>query len=127
VRQCDVGAPKARRQIAGGVGECALLVVVGSAVGFVGAGASDVDEVVGDDAEPNPVLHPSSPLYRLRVRPCRRLLTLMRPSQPVRHFCPLRNQRFFCSALRTALLVARLGMQTRLTPRFFAAASFLLE
>ena len=40
---------------------------------------------------------PSSPLYRLRLRPCRRLITLMRPSHPVRHFWPLRNQRFFCS------------------------------
>jgi hypothetical protein len=70
---------------------------------------------------------PSSPSYRLRVRPCRRLMTLMRPSHPVRHFWPLRNQRFFCSRLRAALLVERLGMQTRLTPRLFAAASFFLE
>ena len=58
---------------------------------------------------------PSSPWYRLRSRPCRRLTTLMRPSHPVRHFWPLRNQRFFCSRLRVALLVDRLGMQTRLT------------
>jgi hypothetical protein len=36
---------------------------------------------------------PSSLLYRLRMRPCRRLMTLMRPSHPVRHFWPLRNQR----------------------------------
>src|SRR5258705_8542350 len=40
----------------------------------------------------------------------------MRPSHPVRHFWPLRNQRFFCSRLRSGLLVERLGMQTRLTP-----------
>jgi hypothetical protein len=32
----------------------------------------------------------------------------MRPSRPVRHFWPLRNQRFFCSRLRSALLVERL-------------------
>src|SRR5262245_31856231 len=31
----------------------------------------------------------------------------MRPSLPVRHFWPLRNQRFFCSRLRPALLVER--------------------
>src|SRR5215468_10461828 len=66
---------------------------------------------------------PASPLYRLRSSPCRRLTTLMRPSHPVRHFCPLRNQRFFCSRLRSGLLVERLGMQTRLTPFAFTAIS----
>jgi hypothetical protein len=70
---------------------------------------------------------PAAPLYRLRLSPCRRLTTLMRPSQPVRHFWPLRNQRFFCSRLRSGLLVERLGMQTRLTALAFAAASFLAE
>src|SRR6516162_6322184 len=49
------------------------------------------------------------------------------PAHPVRHFWPLRNQRFFCSRLRSRLLVERLGMQTRLTPLAFAAASFLAE
>src|SRR5215470_14596116 len=57
---------------------------------------------------------PSSPLSRQRLRPCRRLATLMRPSHPVRHFWPLRNQRLLCSRLRLGLLVERLGMQTRL-------------
>ena len=76
---------------------------------------------------PTQRLIPVSPLYRLRSSPCRRLTTLMRPSQPVRHFWPLRNQRFFCSRLRSGLLVERLGMQTRLTPLAFAAASFLAE
>ena len=65
---------------------------------------------------PTQRLIPVSPLYRLRLSPCRRLTTLMRFSQPVRHFWPLRNQRFFCSRLRSGLLVERLGMQTRLTP-----------
>jgi hypothetical protein len=51
----------------------------------------------------------------------------MRPSHPVRHFWPLRNQRFFCSRLRSMLLVERLGMQKRLTPFAFAAASFFAE
>jgi hypothetical protein len=53
--------------------------------------------------------------------------TLMRPSHPVRHFWPLRNQRFLCSRWRSRLLVERLGMQTRLTPFALAAASFLAE
>jgi hypothetical protein len=70
---------------------------------------------------------PASPLYLQRSSPCRRLTTLMRPSHPVRHFCPLRNQRFFCSRLRSGLLVERLGMQTRLTPIVFAVPSFLVE
>ncbi len=70
---------------------------------------------------------PLSPLYRQQSRPWRRLTTLMRPSDPVRHFCPLRNQRFFCSRLHSGLLVERLGTQTRLTPLAFAAASFLPE
>jgi hypothetical protein len=70
---------------------------------------------------------PASPLYRLRLSPCRRLTTLTRPSHPVRHFWPLRNQRFFCSRLRSGLLVERLGIQTRLTPLALAAASFLAE
>src|SRR6516164_9148810 len=52
---------------------------------------------------------PASPLWRQRLRPCRRFTTLMRPSHPVRHFWPLRNQRFFCSRRRSALLVERLG------------------
>jgi Bacterial regulatory proteins, luxR family len=60
-------------------------------------------------------------------KPCRRFATLMRPSQPVRHFWPLRNHRFFCSRLRSGLLVEQLGMQTRLTPFAFAGASFLAE
>ncbi len=62
-----------------------------------------------------------------RLSPYRRLTTQMRPSHPVRHFWPLRNQRFFRSRLRSAHLVERLGMQTRFPPLAFAAASFLAE
>jgi hypothetical protein len=61
---------------------------------------------------------------RQRLSPCRRLTTLT-PSHPVRHFWPLRNQRFF--RLRSALLVERLGTQKRLTPFAFAVTSFLAE
>ena len=46
---------------------------------------------------------PLSPRYMHRRRPCRRFNTLMRPSQPVRHFWPCLNQRFFCSRFRSAL------------------------
>src|ERR1039458_7105742 len=51
----------------------------------------------------------------------------MRPSLPVRHFWALRNQRFFSSLLRCALLVERLGMATRLMPGARAAASLRCE
>src|ERR1700736_3318838 len=70
---------------------------------------------------------PVSPLYRQRLSPCRRLTTLMRPSHPVRHFWPLRNQRFFCSRLRSGLFVWLFVMQTLLTPSSFAAVSFLMK
>src|SRR6516164_8776553 len=88
---------------------------------------STIGQVVGNHPEADPALHSGTPLYRLRLSPCRRLTTLMRPSHPVRHFWPLRNQRFFCSRLRSGLLVERLGMQTRLTPFAFTAISFLAE
>lgn len=48
---------------------------------------------------------------------------LMRPSQLVRHFWALQNQRLLCSRLRSALFVLRLGIATRLTPRACAAVS----
>src|ERR1017187_2633739 len=70
---------------------------------------------------------PRSPLSRQRLSPWRRFTTLMRPSQPVRHFCPLRNHGFFWSRFRSALLVLRLGTQTRLTPLSCAAFSLLAE
>jgi hypothetical protein len=68
-----------------------------------------------------------SPLYRQRVSSCLLLLTLMLPSHPQRHFLPRRNQRFFCSRLRSGFLVEMLGTHMRLTPLAFAAASFLPE
>ena len=49
---------------------------------------------------PTQRLMPASPLNRLRFSPRRRLIRLMRPSEPVRDFCPLRNEGFFCSRLR---------------------------
>lgn len=76
---------------------------------------------------PSPIQRcmPRSPLSRQRLSPWRRLTALMRPSQPVLHFCPLRNQGFFCSRFRSALLVLRFGTQTRFTPR--SCASFSLR
>lgn len=56
---------------------------------------------------------PASPFYRRRLRPFHRLTTLMRSPHPERFFWPSRNQRFFCSRLRSGLLLGRLGMHTR--------------
>src|SRR5215510_2385322 len=52
---------------------------------------------------------PASPLYRLRFSPCRRLTTLMRPSEPVRHFCPLRNQLLLLLAFSLRALGGAIG------------------
>src|SRR6202140_3363018 len=86
---------------------------------------ADVDKVIRDHAEPGPADH--SLAHRQRLSPCRRLSTLMRPSHPVLHFCPFLNQRFFCSSFSAALLVERLGTETRFTPICFAMATFLAE
>jgi hypothetical protein len=67
-----------------------------------------VDEIVANHAEGNPTLHSGVGFVPAA--------TLIRPSHPVRHFWPSRNQRSFCSRLRWGLLLNRLGMHTRLTP-----------
>src|ERR1044071_3394323 len=48
--------------------------------------------------------------------PWRRLRTLIRPSQPVRHFWAFLNHRFFWRCLRCGLLLDWLGTATRRTP-----------
>ena len=90
------------------------------------SGVSNVYLLIGDYT--NPILKPEAAQVVKRAgENMPPLATLMRPSQPVRHFWQLRNQRFFCSRLRSGLLVERFGMHTRLTPLAFAAASFLPE
>ena len=49
--------------------------------------------------------------------PCRRLITLMRPSQPTRQRCPRRNQRWRSYARRAGDFGPRRGKITRRTPR----------
>jgi hypothetical protein len=46
---------------------------------------------------------------RLRLRRCRDLITLMRPSHLVRHFWPLPNQRFFLLTLAGFALARAVG------------------
>jgi site-specific recombinase XerC len=62
-----------------------------------------------------------------KMKEISRFVTLIRPSHPVRHFCPFRNHRFFCSRLRAGLLVERFGTLTRLTPIALASAWFFAE
>src|SRR5437868_6980018 len=102
------------------------MVVANALWGLLLHRAADVEEIVGDHAEPDPALHSGFSLVAAAVEPVPPS-TLMRPSHPVRHFWPLRNQRFFCSRLRSRLLVERLGIETRLTPIALAAASFFIE
>jgi hypothetical protein len=83
-----------------------------------------IEEVVGDDAEPDPALHPV-------------VAIISTADEAVPAFddgdASLASSAPFLAVtepallLRAALLVERLRMQTRLTPRFFAAASVLLE
>jgi len=74
---------------------------------------------------PNPThrFMPASPRYRQRFNPCRRLTTLIRPSDPVRQACACRNHLFFCNARHSVLLVEGCGMANRLTPILWAASS----
>ena len=90
-------------------------------------GATDVDEVVGDDAEADPAVHSDIALVTAAAEAMSPFCDADASLATGAPLLPLRNQRFFCSRLRSRLLVERLGMQTRLTPFAFAAASFLAE
>ena len=100
---------------------------LGLSAGLLGHDAADVDQVVGNHPEADPALDSGIPLVPAAIEAMPSFDHADASSQAVRHFWPLRNQRFFCSRLRSGLLVERLGMQTRLTPLAFAAASFLAE
>jgi hypothetical protein len=65
--------------------------------------ATDVDDVFGDDAETHPAVHSDGALVSAAVEAVSPFDDLMRPSHPVRHFWPSRNQRFLCSCLRSGL------------------------
>ena len=67
--------------------------------------------------------HRNKSCRRQRSSPCRRLSTLIRPSQPTRHRCPRRNQRCRSYARRAGDFGPRRGNITRRTPRSIAACS----
>ena len=90
-------------------------------------GATDVDDVVSDDGEADPAVHSDVALVAATteaVLAFDHADALLASGAP---FLTLTEPTFLCSRLRSALLVERLGMQTRLTPVAFAAASFLRE
>ena len=90
--------------------------------------AADVDEIVGNDPEADPAPHSivaaiSAPLETMSaLAHADASLTPGAPSLSVAEPSLL-----LLSLARGALAGARLGMQTRLTPLAFAAASFLPE
>ena len=86
--------------------------------------ATDVDEIIGDHAEADPTLHSELALVAGAAEPVSTLDHADASFASGAPFRPLRNQRFFCSRLRSGLLLDRLGTHTRLMPIAFAAASF---
>src|SRR5215471_11435633 len=83
--------------------------------------ATDVDDGIADDAEANPALHSGKSLVAATAEAVSPFGDADAPFAAGAPLLPLRNQRFFCSRLRSGLLVERLGMQTRLMPFAFAA------
>jgi hypothetical protein len=73
--------------------------------GWLGSdSAAEINEIVGDDPEPHPALHSIVARISAPVEAMSTLAHADGPSHPVRHRWPLRNQRFFCLRLRSALL-----------------------
>src|SRR5438093_12305492 len=89
--------------------------------------SSHVDECVGDHPESDPPVHPFLTPIPAAVQPVPPLEHADPASQPVLHFCPLRNQRFFWCFRRAALRVERFGIETRFTPSACASRSFSAE
>jgi hypothetical protein len=52
---------------------------------------------------------------------------LMRPSEPVLHFCPRRNQTWRCKRFRSVLVLLLLGTEILRTPRLRNAFSVWQE
>jgi hypothetical protein len=89
---------------------------------------ADVDDIVGDHTEADPALHSDEAPVTAPVEAMSAFDhadAALTAGAPFLANCG--TSAFFCSRLRSALLVERLGMQSRLTPLALAAASFLLE
>jgi hypothetical protein len=95
--------------------------------GLLGHDAADVDEIIGDHAEADPALHSGIASVAAAIEtvpPLDHADATLTSGAP---FLAAAEPALLCSRLRSGLLVERLGMQTRLTPLAFAAASFLAE
>ena len=68
---------------------------------------ADVDELVGDHTEPDPSPHSVVAFVSAAIEAVSRLTT--RPSLPVRHFWPLRNQHFLLLAFAFEALGRTIG------------------
>ena len=85
--------------------------------GASGDGASDVDQIVCDDTEADPAFH--AVIAFVAAAGKGRLPALYNTDASLAAGAPfltVSEPALFCSRLRSALLVERLGMQTRLTP-----------
>src|SRR4030095_10347309 len=84
---------------------------------------TDVDDVVGDDAETYPDLHSGRSFIAASAQP----VAAFEHADPVRHFMAFLNQRDFCRCFRASLLVEWLGIATRFTPICWATVSLVAE
>src|SRR2546425_11410601 len=76
---------------------------------------ADLDQVIGDHAESDPAFQAVESSLAATTQSMA-ALELMRPSLPVLHLWPARNQRCFCHVRHSSLRVLRLGIATRFPP-----------
>ena len=93
-----------------------------SSLRLSGQNPTDIDQGIGDHAESNPSIHSVLTTITTPIQSVSLFKTLIRPSQPVRHFCPFRNHRVFCIFRMTGFFVGRFGTEMCFTPISCTAA-----
>src|SRR5271167_2970187 len=88
---------------------------------------ANVEEIVGDDSEPDPTLHSGLTLVAAAAEPVSPLEHADASLASGPPFPAVAETALLLFAFASGLLVERLGMQTRLTPFAFTATSFLAE
>jgi hypothetical protein len=124
--------PRNQTRLAAGMGECSLseLAEAGEVeVRSVACGehAPDVDHIIRDDAQADPALHAGVPFVSTAIQTMSAFHDTDAPLTPGAPFLPILEPAFLCSRLRSAFLVDRFGMHTRVTPFACAPASFFIE
>ena len=89
--------------------------------------AADIDEIVGDDPEADPALHSIVAGISASLETVSAFAYTDASLAPGAPSLPAAEPSLLLFSLAAALLLERLGMQTRLTPLAFAAISFLAE